>query len=71
MYHLNTECQVNIQQDLPVKDPVYLKRSESGYSLWAPDGSYFNWAAGESNTVECSGSGNVVSISTLLESHLN
>lgn len=59
----NTECKINIQTDMPVKDPVYIKYNNGAYELWTPTNGYLNFTANEVDGIACTGSGNVINTS--------
>lgn len=64
-YHFLTkiECKINIQTDMPVKDPVYIKNNNGAYELWTPTNGYLNFTANEIDGIACTGSGNVINTS--------
>ncbi|XP_058835727.1 uncharacterized protein LOC131692593 [Topomyia yanbarensis] len=52
-------CSVDIQKDLPVKDPVYLIKQADLLHLWAPYGSALVWNKSvQQSALLCSGTGN-------------
>ncbi|XP_055701132.1 uncharacterized protein LOC129800628 [Phlebotomus papatasi] len=50
-----SQCSVNIRNDIPVRDPVYLTQQGQ---LWAPNGAALTWNSGQPSFVSCTGSGN-------------
>ncbi|XP_059620187.1 uncharacterized protein LOC132264119 [Phlebotomus argentipes] len=52
-----SQCSVNIRNDIPVRDPVYLNQQGQ---LWSPNGAALTWNSGQPSFVSCTGSGNTL-----------
>ncbi|GAB0091767.1 DNA/RNA non-specific endonuclease [Sergentomyia squamirostris] len=52
-----SQCSVNIRNDIPVRDPVYLNQQGQ---LWSPNGAALTWSSGQPSFISCTGSGNTL-----------
>lgn len=51
---------MNIREQIPVRDAVYIKQTAAGMVPWAPDGPALTWQPSEVTYVACTGSGNAL-----------